>query len=699
MKAGKFALLNYGGSYQLDIRTAADLEALEIMDEAFWMSTSAPVFGLNCDSDLLTLLDKNKNGRILSSDIRTAVLDLLKNLKVKENIDKRSEVISASDIDDSHENGKLLKESITEILKNLGKDDNHKLTLKELRNDTAILCNGLTNGDGIIPPNRVEDSEVKLLIEDIMKCLGCHDDVNGNPGIGAEKLKQFLDLSKKYIDWKDSAEFSPEILPLHEKTAEAYETYSAIKDKVDEYFKLCELQSFNKEIDRTQKEPLSPEFIYESAENIDDYLKKSPLAPINEAPILRLTDSINPYFKNLLIKLQEQVLDEFLARPVTEVYKADWLKVCDIFKPYEVWLQSSSGIEVKAVDESRLRLYLKSDIAARLQSMIDEDKDLGEKLKVRKKLEEIIILQKNIIDFCNNFVSFPHLYNPEHRAIFEIGYLVIDGRIFNFNLPVEDIKTHSETAKKSGIYLLYLEVTGSKEDKKFFICTPVTSRKIGLLDVNKRGVLFDLDGKEWDAKVLKVIHNPVSLTEAILAPFRKVTRMLMDAIDKISSDTEKELENKFKKATSDIQKDVTKNIAPTKAKKPPASSTARDLMMTGSLTFAALGSSFAYISSTFAKLDWDQGMLALAVAFIVITLPILIVSSIKLHRRNMSSILEASGWAINARMRLTRDLAAILAPNPDKPGRVFRKKRDLLKGFSRKFKFRIKAKKDKVKSK
>lgn len=690
MKAGKFALVNYGGSFQLDLRSADDLEALEIIDEAFWMSTSAPVYGLNCDQDLIEILDTNKNGRILSSDVRNSAATLLRLVKTRENINGRSPVLGAADIDDSTDEGKLCKSSILEILKNLKLPENHKLTLKELRNDKDILCNGLTNGDGIIPPNKVEDPEIKQLIIDVMQCLGSHDDVNGNPGIGEVRLKSFMDLAKKYINWKDSCEFNPEILPLHEKTAEAFEVFLAIKPKIDEYFKLCEVKNFNKEIERTQKEPLSPENIYNSSEDIEEYLKTSPLAPVASTPLLKLTECMNPYYKEQLIKLQEQVLDEFLARPVMEVYKADWLKVCDIFKPYEKWLASQNGIEVKSVDEERLRQYLISDTPKKLQAMINEDKELGVKLQVRRKLEELIILQKNILDFCNNFVSFPHLYDPEQRAIFEIGYLVIDGRIFNFNLPVEDVKKHSEAAKKSGIFLMYLEITGSKEDKPFHICTPVTSRKIGLLDVDKRGVLFDLEGKEWDAKVVKVVHNPVSLTEAILAPFRKISRMLMGAIDKISSDTEKELENKLKKTTVDLQKDVSKGINDAKTKDKNPSATARDLMMTGSFTFAAVGSSFAYISSTFAKLDFEHGLFAFAVAMFVIVVPVLTVSSIKLHRRNMSSILEASGWAVNARMRLTRKLAEILAPKPDKPGRVFKKKRDLLKGFSRKFKFKKK---------
>ena len=168
-----------------------------------------------------------------------------------------------------------------------------------------------------------------------------------------------------------------------------------------------------------------------------------------------------------------------------------------------------------------------------------------------------------------------------------------------------------------------------------------------------------------------------------------MAKMFVDAIDKLSSGTEKELEKKLSKTTADLQKSI--NTAPKvqapKADKKSASVNAKELMMTGSVTFAALGSSFAYISSTFANLEYEKILAVLGVMGLVVLFPVLIVSAIKLYRRNISSILEASGWAINARMRLTSKMANILAPVPDKPGKVFKRKRDLLKSFSSKFKF------------
>jgi hypothetical protein len=696
MKAGNYALVNYGGSFQLDIYNANDLEALEIMDEAFWMSTSAPTFGLNCDEELTVLLDRNKNGRILSSDVRDASAKILRVLKNRNGIDKRLDTISIDCFNEEDDEGLQLQSAVKEILNNLDKKPTDILSLKELRDDKAILCDGLTNGDGIIPPDDVEDKVLQKFIQDIILCLGSYDDVNGKAGIGDARLKNFLDLTDKYLSWKDSRDFDPKILPLQQNTADGHAIYMSIKYKIDEYFQLCGLKAFNSTLERQQVEPPSPQNVYHSGNDIDEYLKKSPLATVLSEPVLHLNDKINPLFSSKLESLKVNVLDKFLSPSLSQLTKDDWLKVCDTFKPYEEWLNTKQGIEVKALDDDTLRNYISSDLPSKLQSLIDKDKLLGEKLKVRDELEELLIVQKNIISFCNNYVSFPHLYNPEHRAIFEIGYLVIDGRIFNFNIPVEDIKEHASIAERSGIYLLYLEITGSKEDKTFYICTPVTSRKLGLLGLGKRGILYDLDGKEWDAKVVQVVQNPVSLTEAILGPFRKMTKLLMGAVDKISTGTEKELEKRLNKATTNIQKDVSTGIsAPPKspAKKTNTASTARDLMLTGSVTFAALGSSFAYISSTFAKMDPTKGLAIFAAGMLIIILPIIIVASIKLYQRNISSILEASGWAINARMRLTHQMAKILEPKPDKPGKVFRKKRDLLKNFSSKFKFRKKTKK------
>ncbi|MCH2205662.1 MAG: hypothetical protein MK132_07315 [Lentisphaerales bacterium] len=687
--SNKFALVNYGGSYQLEIKSAADLEALRLMDEVFWMATSAPAFSLNCSDAFIKILDKNNSGRILSCDVREAVLLLLDSLKNHERLNQRSSAISIADFADTPEALKL-RASVKEILSNLNKSEDSELTLTDIRNDNEILKNGLSNGDGIIPQDHIEDLEMRTFVKDIITCLGSVDDIAGVEGVGSDKLQQFLKCSQDYINWKDSKSYNPDTLPLHEKTADAYAIFKKLQPKIEEYFKLCSLKRYNKILDRQLTDKTCKLEECSTTETATDYLKQAPLAPLNVIQQLKLDGEINPVYEEDLLSLREKVLDEFLARPVNSLLECDWLKVCDIFKPYEEWLASQKGIEVKSIDDSKLRDYLKSSLPDKLEDLIAEDKALGEKLKARHKLEEIVILQQEILDFCNNFVSFPNLYDPDQRAMFEAGHLIIDGRIFNFNIRVENVETHSKLASRSGIYIMYLEVTGSKTDQKFYICTPVTSRRLGLLGVHKRGVLFDLKGKEWDAKVIKILNNPVSLTEAVTAPFKKLSQLLIDAVDKISSSTEKQLEKQIGTAGQNIQKNITKIPEKKVETKVQSSATARDLMLTGSVTFAALGSSFAYISSTFTSMQWEQRAAAFSIGLLAILLPVVIVAVIKLYRRNISSILEASGWAINAHMRLTSKLAKILAPRPDSPGRVFRKKRDLLKNFSSRFKYRLK---------
>jgi len=45
----KLIFKNYGGSYQLRIQNAQDLEKIHALDDARWAATSVPINSLNCD--------------------------------------------------------------------------------------------------------------------------------------------------------------------------------------------------------------------------------------------------------------------------------------------------------------------------------------------------------------------------------------------------------------------------------------------------------------------------------------------------------------------------------------------------------------------------------------------------------------------------------------------------------------------------
>ena len=102
--------------------------------------------------------------------------------------------------------------------------------------------------------------------------------------------------------------------------------------------------------------------------------------------------------------------------------------------------------------------------------------------------------------FANNFVCFADLYNPNTRALFEMGTLVIDERRITFTMGVRDRQAHKKVSQRSSMYLLYVEVTGGQDNEiKFEIVAPVTSGSSEGLCVGKRGIFFAVDGREWDA--------------------------------------------------------------------------------------------------------------------------------------------------------------------------------------------------------
>ena len=676
----KFKMVNYGESYQLSIASLDDLKAIDNTHEAFWVATNAPTDKLNCPQEFIDILDRNNKGRILSSDLKKSVSYLLKNLKSNTSLGVDS--IALDDL--SKEGQELFADGMREILKNLEKGENENLSLTDLNREAEIVGNGLSNGDGVIPPGKKLSKELQEFIQTIILVTGGTKDINGKDGVNSQQLQSFITQVTDAALWRSEEIQNSSLKPFGENTSSIYGALNSIKKEIEEYFQLCKLLNFNNSFER-DIDPLScPADVYDSRENIEKYLSQNPIAKPREDLVLDFNAKLNPYFAPKL-KYFQQTLDSSTESLTYE----EWQLLLNKIAPYEAWQSREIDSSLARMDLEKLQSFVESPLRDDLKKLLDQDSALAQKLNKRHEIKELILLRQNLLTFCNNFVSFPHLYDPQKRALFEAGSLTIDGRIFNFNIPVKDVKQHSAMAERSGIFLIYLEVSCTPNDKNFFICTPITSRRIGLLGVGKRGVFLDLEGKEWDARIVKVVENPVSLTEAALAPFKKLSKILFGAVDKISSGTEKQLEKQFTDATSKLQKNVNSSLSEqtataTKAAAPTGTKT-REILLTGSVTFAALGSSFAYISNTFAKLEWEQGLAALAIGLLIITLPVLLVASVKLHRRNISSILEASGWAINARMRLTRKLARILAPRPTSRNPVDKSNKDLLKNFSEDF--------------
>jgi len=70
---------------------------------------------------------------------------------------------------------------------------------------------------------------------------------------------------------------------------------------------------------------------------------------------------------------------------------------------------------------------------------------------------------------------------------------------------------------------------------------------------------------------------------------------------------------------------------------------------------------------TLASLTWQSTLAGILVAVAAVAVPASLVAHLKLRQRDLSAILEASGWAITARMRLTRRQADYFTCVPGYP--------------------------------
>ncbi len=74
MQTGKnMTFKRFGRTRHLRIETAKDLQAILDLDEAHWVAVGAPVGSLNCDADLLAMIDSDHNGRIMCFELREAI--------------------------------------------------------------------------------------------------------------------------------------------------------------------------------------------------------------------------------------------------------------------------------------------------------------------------------------------------------------------------------------------------------------------------------------------------------------------------------------------------------------------------------------------------------------------------------------------------------------------------------------------------
>lgn len=646
-----------GGATRVNITNGEDIKHLGELDQKLWTVLSCPVKGLELDEKTLQYVDIDGDGKIhVNEVVRTAqwLTGIINNADL---LLEKKDTIKFSSFNTENEEGKKLLSSAKQILENLGlKKDS--ISLADTEDNVAIFAKTALNGDGIVTVQSTEDAELSGTIAKAIDCVGSKADRSGLPGLDAELVGTFYDALAKYSAWKQAAEAAKDqIFPYQDNTQTVCDLVGQLKPKVEDFFMRCKLSAFD--VDSTKVLDVSTGRIEAvSAKDLStcqDEIAQYPLARLNAEGKLPLKGGINPVWLAAFTKLGELAFKADFG-DIAEISEEQWNSVVAKLAPYETWLGSKAGTQVEGLGLDTVNQLLKENRKDALLALIEADKALEPEATSIETVNKLLHLYRDFYKLLCNFVSFRDFYDPQEKAIFQAGSLYIDERCCNLCIKVPDMGPHNATAGLSGMFLLYCNCIPKNGGAAITIAAVITDGDIAELREGKHGVFYDRQGLDYDATIVKIIDNPISIRQAFWSPYRKLGKLVEDTVNKFAADKD-----------AKVMGDMSANVTAPKEK--PAFDIAK---FTG--IFAAIGLAFAGIAAAFSGLVkvlaglsiW--GWLGVIVGIILlISGPAMLKAWLKLRKRNMSPLLNANGWAINAGVKVNTTFGATLTSIPKKP--------------------------------
>jgi len=668
MSKNKIVFKNYGGSLQLKIENAEDLKNIQKIPEIYWASTSAPIEDLNCDPKFLQYIDTDKNGRIRTDEFKEAQKFLFENIKNLKTIEEKNDILNLEDLNKSSPQGKKLYETAKLILSNLNKPHSQTITLKDVRDIQGIMANSSHNGDGVITPQGVEDPQLKEFINDVILTVGGTQDASKNIGIDKSRLEDFFKEIHLFLEWLNKKNTNKDIMVFGVQTPQAYSLLEKLRGKIDEFFMYCSLVKISKTLE------LNFELQFKEIKNLElaqidkvkDFIYNLPIGKPSAEEILHLDENINPLYKEEINLFKEKIIKPLFKEALSKLSLKEWETIKNTFQPYKEWIESKKGVKVESLGEEKLKSYLEGSYKEKIEKLIEEDLSVSELINQINNLEKLLLYKRWLIELANNFISFANLYNPQKKALFEAGTLIIENRQINFTMKVRNHSLHKTIAQHSHIYLLYVEITRFKDNQeiKEEIVAPLVWGESEGLQIGKRGIFIDRKNQVWDAKIIDLIPNPVSIMEAIKRPFIQIRDYIKTQIEKFTQQGQQKLEKTL--TTSG------------------PSGIVRDLLLGGGVALAALGSAFAYITKALSQVKLTHILGVILGIFSIIFIPAFIAGLIKIFKRDLSILLEANEWAVNANMKLGTILGKVFMQPSSLPRNIHKSKKDELLHFIRK---------------
>ncbi|MBO7269333.1 MAG: hypothetical protein J6U83_06245 [Bacteroidales bacterium] len=651
----KWEFENIGGCSRVKISSGRDIAHLEELDTKMWTVLSCPVKGLEIDEKSLAYIDMDSDGKIRVNDVVNMSKWITGVLKNPDLLLEGKDSIDIEEIDSTKDTGLKLYKAAKQILENLGKEDT-KISLADTADIAAIFASTRFNGDGVITVNSTDDAEEKAVIEAATANTGGTMDRSGVMGVNAAQIEQFYANLQAYSDWC-AAEIPA---PFGENTDAAIAAYNALDAKMQDFFMRSKLAGFSPDstkaldVQTSRIEAISNENLQGKTDEIATY----PIARVTGAAELDLTAPINPAWADQFNALAKIAIEEG-KKTLSE---AEWNAIGAKFAAYSAWLGSKAGGSVDALSIDTVNKMLKENRKEVLLALVAKDAELKEEAENIEMVDKFLHILRDFYRLLKNFITFHDFYNKDKKvaAIFQSGTLIIDQRACRFCMKVDNMAAHNATAATSGMFLVYCDCTTKTSAAKLQIVAAVTVGEIGNLIVGKNAIYYDNAGVEWDAVITKVVDNPISISQAFWSPYRRMSTVVENLINKSAADKDAKM---LADATAKINAAPTSLPAAPAAGADPAAKPAAappfDIAKFAGI-FAALGMAVGMIGSALTSLakgifalEWWQLVLSFIAILMIISGPAMVMAWMKLRRRNIAPLLNANGWAVNAASKIS----------------------------------------------
>lgn len=523
-------------------------------------------------------------------------------------------------------------------------DRDGKIRVDEVITASQWLCKVLNNPDKILlgqdfielddfNTENEEGVQLKECAAKVIQLMGLEKNSISLPELN-DFLAHYDDDCQKALEASLGA-LAVDDAPYGANSDDAVAAVDAVKDKIADYFMRCKFIQFHSEstaaldVNAEKVAAISEKNLATCVGEISTYPISRPIASC----VLPINEGINPAWQAAFGKVKTLVLD--VDYPEKEsLTEAEWnacVAKCDAYV-------ASKADKTTAINDEQ-------------SAKVTEEHD------AIKPLERLLHLNRDFYTLLRNYVMMSDFYDRSKDAIFQAGKLYIDSRCLNLCMRVSDAAKHLNDSRISGMFLVYCTCTSRVKNATMNIVAVLTDGDLDNLRVGKNAVFYDRSGQDWDAVVTHILDNPISIRQAFWSPYKKIGTFITEKINKSAAEKEaKQMEEMTAKADG---------VSLSGENKEGQKKQAFDIAKFAGI-FAAIGMAIGFITSALTGLltTFFKNPISMVLFVVLIMLcvsgPSMFIAWSKLRKRNLGPVLNANGWAVNAKIVVNTRFGATL---------------------------------------